>query len=84
MASPKLSSLPTLTRYAHRRSKKVELAQAPGHKPKGGMNIELLRQIFAGVDENMDGVIDVGEFYLSLKSTSLEDSALALFNKVDR
>ena len=32
----------------------------------------------------MDGVIDVGEFYLSLKSTSLEDSALALFNKVDK
>lgn len=48
------------------------------------MDVELLRQIFSGIDENMDGIIDVGEFYLSLKSTSLEDSALALFNKVDK
>ena len=48
------------------------------------MDVELLRQIFSGIDENMDGVIDVGEFYLSLKATSLEDSALALFNKVDK
>jgi len=53
--------------------------------PNGGtMDIELLRQIFSGIDSNLDGIIDVGEFYLSLKNTSLEDSALALFNKVDK
>ena len=122
-----------------------------GHKHKGLMDIELLKQIFSNMDTNLDGIIDVGEvslaqsseqiltgtgreargvggegggtatpakplplrariesafptltnactlppppsplshmhmqFYLSLKSTSLEDSALALFNKVDK
>ena len=39
---------------------------APGGTP---MDLELLRQIFSGVDSNLDGVIDVGEFYLSLKNT---------------
>jgi len=48
------------------------------------MDLELLRQIFGGIDSNLDGIIDVGEFYLSLKGTGLEDSALALFNKIDK
>ncbi|GMI22330.1 hypothetical protein TeGR_g4081, partial [Tetraparma gracilis] len=55
-------------------------------KKEGGatMDLELLKQIFSGIDSNLDGIIDVGEFYLSLKGTGLEDSALALFNKIDK
>ncbi|GMH98199.1 hypothetical protein TrVE_jg14248 [Triparma verrucosa] len=87
--SPRLSPIPPNSSAPSKRSKRIEAACSPrgaGSLGSGGgtMDVELLRQIFSGIDENMDGVIDVGEFYLSLKSTSLEDSALALFNKVDK
>ena len=44
----------------------------------------LLRNIFVGMDSDLDGIIDVGEFYLSLKGTSMEDQALTLFNQMDK
>ncbi|GMH65991.1 hypothetical protein TrLO_g8833 [Triparma laevis f. longispina] len=85
--SPRLSPIPPNSSAPSKRSKRIDAASPRGKSMNTGggtMDVELLRQIFSGIDENMDGIIDVGEFYLSLKSTSLEDSALALFNKVDK
>jgi len=44
----------------------------------------LLKDIFNGLDSDLNGSIDVGEFYLNLKGTSMEDTALNLFNAVDK
>ena len=68
-----------------------------GVHPKGGFggggggagngalpDSRLLKDLFAKMDEDLSGLVDVGEFYLSLKGTSMEDQALNLFNAIDK
>jgi len=50
----------------------------------GMPDTRLLKDLFLTMDSDLSGTVDVGEFYLSLKGTSMEDTALNLFNAVDK